>query len=304
VVTVTGPGNQTTIAGTKVSVQVAASDSEGAPLTYTATGLPPGLSISASGLITGTPSTTGTWTPKVAASNAAGGFGSASLTWTVDPNTVTLTNPGRKTSKLGARVSLRITGSDSPGTPLTYSASGLPPGLSISASGLISGKPKIAETKSTTITATDSTGGSGKVTFTWSIVTTAALSRASLTGVTAGKPKLAFSVAAVGRSPKLEKIAIRLPKGLSFSTRARKLVKGIALTKGVRFQAAVRHGVLTIELRREEARLKVTISSTELSVTKNLRGQVAGGVVKTVSLTVEATNSARRTVALGLALGV
>src|SRR6185437_1471415 len=57
VVTVTSPGNQSGAVGTPVtSVQVQASDSaSGQTLTFSATGLPPGLSISSSGLISGTP---------------------------------------------------------------------------------------------------------------------------------------------------------------------------------------------------------------------------------------------------------
>ncbi|NUR24669.1 MAG: M4 family metallopeptidase, partial [Catenulispora sp.] len=57
-VTVTNPGNQTSTAGTAIStLQISASDSQGKALTYSATGLPAGLSISSSGAITGTPTT-------------------------------------------------------------------------------------------------------------------------------------------------------------------------------------------------------------------------------------------------------
>ena len=55
VVTVVNPGNQTSTVGTAVSLQISGSDSaSGQTLTYTATGLPAGLSISSSGRITGT----------------------------------------------------------------------------------------------------------------------------------------------------------------------------------------------------------------------------------------------------------
>ena len=59
-VTVTNPGSQVGAVGTAASLQIAATDSaSGQTLTYTATGLPAGLSInSATGLITGTPTTT------------------------------------------------------------------------------------------------------------------------------------------------------------------------------------------------------------------------------------------------------
>ena len=85
-VTVTSPGNQTTTAGTAVSLQVKASDSaSGQTLTYTANGLPAGLSInSSSGLITGTPTTAGTSSVTVTATDTTGASGSASFTWTVN----------------------------------------------------------------------------------------------------------------------------------------------------------------------------------------------------------------------------
>jgi Putative Ig domain len=84
-------------------------------------------------------------------------------------NTVTVTNPGSKTGTVGTATSLQISASDSGGAALTYSASGLPTGLSISSSGLVSGTPTAAGTFSVTATATDSTGASGNASFTWTI---------------------------------------------------------------------------------------------------------------------------------------
>lgn len=86
-------------------------------------------------------------------------------------NTVTVTNPGSQSAKVGTAVSgPQVQASDSAaGQTLTYSAAGLPAGLSISGSGLISGTPTTAGTFTTTVTATDGTGASGSATFTWTI---------------------------------------------------------------------------------------------------------------------------------------
>ena len=83
-------------------------------------------------------------------------------------NTVTVTNPGSQTSTVGTAVSLQIKASDSAsGQTLTYSATGLPAGLSInSSSGLISGTPTTAGSSSVTVTAKDTTGASGSTSFT------------------------------------------------------------------------------------------------------------------------------------------
>ncbi len=85
VVTVTSPGNQSGAVGTPItSVQVQASDSaSGQTLTFSATGLPPGLSISASGLISGTPTSGGTFSPVISATDSTGATGATSFTWAV-----------------------------------------------------------------------------------------------------------------------------------------------------------------------------------------------------------------------------
>ena len=86
-------------------------------------------------------------------------------------NTVTVTNPGSQTGTTAAAASVQIHATDSgSGQTLTYSASGLPAGLSISSStGLISGTPTTAGTSSVTVTAKDTTGASGSAAFTWTV---------------------------------------------------------------------------------------------------------------------------------------
>ena len=67
--TVTSPADQTSVTGTVITpLQMTATDSaSGQTLTYAASGLPAGLTISTTtGLITGTPTTAGTSTATVA----------------------------------------------------------------------------------------------------------------------------------------------------------------------------------------------------------------------------------------------
>src|SRR5215469_10189802 len=104
-VTVTNPGNQTGTVGTAVSLQIHATDSAtGQTLTYSATGLPAGLSInSATGLISGTPTTAGTSNVTVTAKDTTNASGSASFTWTISTSgggcsaSQLLGNPGFET---------------------------------------------------------------------------------------------------------------------------------------------------------------------------------------------------------------
>jgi len=85
-VSVANPGNQTSTAGTAIStLQISATDSAGKTLTYSATGLPAGLSISGSGAITGTPTTAGSSSVTVTASSGTAS-GSTTFSWTVNPS--------------------------------------------------------------------------------------------------------------------------------------------------------------------------------------------------------------------------
>ncbi|MFF0297246.1 RICIN domain-containing protein [Kitasatospora sp. NPDC004614] len=96
-VTVTNPGNQATKVNTAVSLQLGGNDSAGKALSWTATGLPAGLTISPAGLITGTPTTTGSATVTVTASSGTAN-GSTTFTWAVNPaltGTHTLTVSGK-----------------------------------------------------------------------------------------------------------------------------------------------------------------------------------------------------------------
>jgi len=86
-------------------------------------------------------------------------------------NTVTVNNPGNQSGAVGTAASLQMTGTDSQsGQTLTWSATGLPAGLSINSStGLITGTPTTAATYSPTVKATDTTGAFGTTAFTWTI---------------------------------------------------------------------------------------------------------------------------------------
>ncbi|MFF3504770.1 M4 family metallopeptidase [Streptomyces sp. NPDC003247] len=89
---------------------------------------------------------------------------------TVPSTGVTVTNPGSQSATVGTAVSLQIAASSTNSGSLTYAASGLPAGLSISSStGLISGTPTTAGSSSTTVTVTDSTGATGTASFTWTV---------------------------------------------------------------------------------------------------------------------------------------
>jgi len=174
-ITFTAPGNQTGTVGSSVSLPIKAVDAGGLTMTFKATSLPMGLSINAStGVISGTPLKQGTYNVGVSATDSGGSSASTSFTWTIARGTltkVTVTNPGTQTTVHGTTVSVQIKASDSLALePLTYKATNLPTGLRIyDKKGLITGIPTVVGTKTVTVTASDATGSSGSVTFSWTV---------------------------------------------------------------------------------------------------------------------------------------
>ncbi len=140
-------------AGIAFSQAVAAT---GSPTAWSATGLPAGLSVNSStGIISGTPTTAGTSSVVVTATNA-GGAGAAYVSIAVaadpTPRLVGRNFMGRVGDFFQASM-------DYTGTPTSWSATGLPSGLTINAvTGLISGTPTADGTSAVSVTATNSHG--------------------------------------------------------------------------------------------------------------------------------------------------
>ncbi len=166
------PGNQNGTIGTAVILNLSASDPNGDAITLTASGLPNGLDInSAARTITGTPTSVGTFTVTLTASDATLSA-SQTFTWTitaVPTSPPVINNPGSQSGTVGVAVNLALTASDPEGYPLTLTASGLPNGLSInSAARTIVGTPGTAGTFNVTVTASNGPFSASQG-FTWTI---------------------------------------------------------------------------------------------------------------------------------------
>ncbi len=133
-----------------IQLTIVASDADHDPLTFTASGLPAGLSInSATGVISGTVGNQAAGVYVVTVAVSDGTFSTKlDVHWTINDITPPLlVNPGNQASSVGQNVNLAISASDADGDPLTYSASNLPPGLSIdSSTGAITGTIDVTAT--------------------------------------------------------------------------------------------------------------------------------------------------------------
>ncbi len=173
-VSVALPDSQTSPAGGEVSLPMSGTDANGSPLTWTESGLPPGLGIDPNtGVISGAPDAAdedvGSFDVTVTATDAGGSSDSWTFAWTVlDP--VAVTDPGVQSATEGAAVSLQMQATDANGSPLTWTETGLPPELGIDPdSGVISGTPAVGDAAQgpyqVTVTATDAAGYSESQTF-------------------------------------------------------------------------------------------------------------------------------------------
>ncbi len=82
--TIVPVNNQNYVVGASVNLAVSATDPNGDPFTFSATGLPPGASIDAStGLLTGMLTTTGLYTPVITVRDNRGDSSSVSIVWAV-----------------------------------------------------------------------------------------------------------------------------------------------------------------------------------------------------------------------------
>ncbi len=177
-ITITNPGDQSNLEGQVVFFQLAASDSSSGTLTYSAANLPSGILFDPNaGILIGTiaqgDAAAGPYDVTITATDGTN-TNSISFGWEVTAaNPVFLSSPGDQSNLEGDAVALQLSGGDASGGTLTYSASGLPAGLSIdSGSGLISGTVSAGAAASgpysITITDTDGTNSASQ-NFDWDV---------------------------------------------------------------------------------------------------------------------------------------
>ncbi len=148
-VLVTGVPLPAAMAGTPYAQTISASATGGTPpYRWSLSGMPPGLSFDAASLaLSGTPSTTGSFTMTLEVDDSAGKSARRSVPLTVSPATLGITTARQlPAATLNAPFSAAMAATGG-APPYSWSATGLPAGLAIDpASGVISGTPTAAGT--------------------------------------------------------------------------------------------------------------------------------------------------------------
>jgi hypothetical protein len=298
--TVINPGNRTGQVGVAETLQVTASGGA-TPMTWTATGLPTGLTISTAGLISGTPSAAGTFSVVVRVTDGFGLFGDAAFTWTINPG-VTVITPSAQTDLINVAVtSLQVSASGGT-TPYTWSATGLPPGLSINSSGRIGGTPTAAGTYSSVrVTVTDSRGGAATTNaFTWTVNAALAVASPITEQSAADGDVVSVQATATGGISPYTWTATNLPTGLSINSSGR--ITG-TLTRGSRWLTTLR--VTDSRGGSDSVTIPWVVSSSAFAVTEPTtdRTDPRGTVINFVA-NATGTTTARTWSATGLPTGL
>jgi subtilase family serine protease len=217
-------------------------------------------------------------------------------------DTVSVGSPGNQLNIVGQAVNLPVHGTSSDNAAVTtYSAAGLPAGLSISpATGVISGTPTTSQTTTVTVTASDVFAKTGSMSFTWTVVLPGnpPLKARRLSGLGKGKPKLTFTVASGSFAPALKSVQTKLPGGLSFARKAKSLAKGITVKSGstkVKFSAMVKRGTLTIAFKSAVTSAYVTLVGPTISISRSEARKIRKHKVKKLTLSIKATDASNKT---------
>ena len=154
--------------------QVIAASGGTAPYTYAPTSgaLPPGLTLSSDGTLSGTPTASGSYGFTVTAADAQGFLGSRAYTLTISAApTITIAPASLPAANENLAYSQTITASG--GTaPYNYAVTSgsLPTGLTLSSGGVLSGSPTANGSFNFTVTATDAQTYTGDQTYTLTVI--------------------------------------------------------------------------------------------------------------------------------------
>jgi hypothetical protein len=205
-------------AGVPYTGQISASGGTG-PYSYAGTGLPDGLSLSANGGISGTPGTAGQFTLAATATDSKGATANGTFGITIAPADLAIVTASLPDGVVGVAYSASLTASGGL-PPYSWTVTGLPDGLTATASGAISGTPKTAGKFTVNVNVSDAAGtsfGDRRIGYSLTIAPAPlGITTASAPNGTAGTAYSASFAASGGTAPYTFS-ATGLPAGLSMS---------------------------------------------------------------------------------------
>ncbi len=168
------PVNQATILNVAISALTvtASGGSPGYTWSDPVATLPPGLTINAQGVISGTPTSVGAFPLPFAVTltvtDSKGRSTPVIFTWTISYPPIAATNPGAQTSTQGTADGVTLSATGGSGS-FAWTSETLPAGLTLSSAGVISGTPTSLGTTSVTLVVTDTkvAGSTQTVAFNW-----------------------------------------------------------------------------------------------------------------------------------------
>jgi len=240
--------------------------------------------------------------PAGAGYDMATGLGSpngTALAQALCTDAISLANPGAQRSTVKTAVSLQINAADTRGAAVTYSATGLPDGLTINgSSGKITGRPKRLGQSTVTITVADAKGTTAQTTFGWTIQGAPALAHLSLTSVGAARPRLAFTLTAGRDAPAIKTINVGLPRSLHFTASRSTVTVTGRQGRHLKLTTRLVHGALVLTLRTASPQVLVTISAPRLAASGSLTAALARHQRPRVTLTIQVTDAGKVTTRL------
>lgn len=264
--------------GRPISFLATARDS-GDVLSWSAENLPPGFDINnLTGEISGTGTSPGTYNSMVTVSDGHGASAQQGFVWTIRANAAPVIAPiNDQTTPAFSTVSLGVSASDADGDAYSFSADGLPDGLSLdAATGVISGTPAPIGVYEVTVSVSDIYAAYGTSSFTWTI--TEAPSPAGNTGP--ATPATPFSRHAPLQETSVQQELTATRLRLASSLR-------LALSSGTDRLTALRHQPRGTTHNRSQHRISARFSDAtaqqivDSGLTQSLNKAVSGVVSKT-----------------------
>jgi uncharacterized protein (TIGR03437 family) len=263
-------------------------------------GLPPGLSMNASGIVGGTPSSPGSFSFAVQVTDTAGATATAAVSLTVQPAPLTITTQTLPAGMSGVdypQQQLSVIGGVSPFTWAVASGSSLPPGMTLSSSGVLNGVPGAPGTASARGAAAAHASSAGTGTFPVGVtVTDHANTQSGVTIPLTIRPpgadliltagSLAFSLSSPAASPPASQVvgvqSTQPSQPIAYTVAVSPAAPWLSLVNGTTTPDSIQVSITSAALTLSPAAYQATITATCTSSSCN-------GNTQTVSVTLTVT---------------